>query len=380
MNPRNFLEHFGQPVYLTGISALDYYYQNFRRRSVPVIYLSYQGSLAQLSRDFDTLEFPGLPGADALISIDDTTFVFEILDGDDPGHHFHQLTPPPLRLLYDFRTRKYIHLEQTALALKSKKMLGPEGWLPTSPSPDTALDAAVYAARFPLADDQEGLLRNLSPRDPSFWPQANPTQLRLALTLILTGYRASWGLRLLHTWGFFDTYWPFLSAMDRTSHSKECHPEGNVWEHTLSCLDVRKSLDPALAFSLFLHDSGKPRAIRNRNRIFDGHAEIGAELAREFLRDLEFPAPFVDQVSWLVESHMIPAALSILPRYRTEPYLSNPWFGTLLDLYRCDLASSWRDLGDYHHACALYKSYQRYTKNPYRNLDKTHFPTLHQRT
>ena len=72
------------------------------------------------------------------------------------------------------------------------------------------------------------------------------------------------GFELLKNCGFIATHWQELAALDEVDHSKEYHPEGNVWKHTMEALRYRKaasgSFDRRLSLGLLLHDSGKPHS------------------------------------------------------------------------------------------------------------------------
>jgi len=188
----------------------------------------------------------------------------------------------------------------------------------------------------------------------------------MVLSNILTGTSPWEGLRLLEAAGFVDAYWPELAAMRQVQHSKEYHPEGDVWTHTLETFRYRKSNNMVLTLGLLLHDSGKPHAPRTRERAFGGHAEIGVRYARSFLRRLEFPETVASDVAWLVSKHMYPAALHKLPLFRTERMMAHPLFPMLLELFRCDIESTFRGPDGYYRACKVYRDYLRNSGNPFR--------------
>jgi poly(A) polymerase len=171
-------------------------------------------------------------------------------------------------------------------------------------------------------------------------------------------------------------------------HSKEFHPEGNVWKHTLETFRYRKALgrrnpvqgkgnaeeiggsfDLTLSLGLLLHDIGKPSAASSGAHRFEGHAELGAAKARRFMERLGFESVLIEHVYYLVRNHMLPAALPRLPLIRTEEVICSPLFPTLLELYRCDESSSFKGLDGYYESSAAYQSYLRNVRNPYRSAD-----------
>ncbi|MCL2270008.1 MAG: HD domain-containing protein, partial [Treponema sp.] len=169
-------------------------------------------------------------------------------------------------------------------------------------------------------------------------------------------------------------YWPELAALDNVDHSKEFHPEGNVWKHTMETMRYRKTpgqagFDLRLSLGLLLHDVGKPLSEASGRRRFNGHAELGEPLARRFLERLGFEAPLVRDVCYLVRNHMLPAALSRLPLKRTGEIMESFLFPTLLELYRCDESSSFKGLDNYYQNSAAYQSYLKHRRNPYRSAN-----------
>jgi poly(A) polymerase len=181
-------------------------------------------------------------------------------------------------------------------------------------------------------------------------------------------------LQFLKDAGFINDFWPELAQLDDVDHSKEFHPEGNVWNHTMETFQHRKPLagggyDLRLSLGLLLHDIGKPLAEVSGARRFDGHAELGARAAGKFLERLGFNQGFKDDIYYLVKNHMLPAALKRLPLIRTQEIMESALFPTLMELYRCDESSSFKGLDGYYENSAAYQAYLRYRRNPYRSAD-----------
>jgi poly(A) polymerase len=66
---------------------------------------------------------------------------------------------------------------------------------------------------------------------------------------------------------------------------------------------------------------------------------------------------------------MVPGAIAKLPVYRTEKVMSSPLFPELLELYRCDVSSTFRGPDGYYQACRTYRSFLKHSKNPFRSSD-----------
>ncbi|MDR2042130.1 MAG: HD domain-containing protein, partial [Tannerella sp.] len=207
-------------------------------------------------------------------------------------------------------------------------------------------------------------------------PPPREEEQRLFLTSILCSPNPGLGLEFLKTAGFAGEFWPELAVLDSVDHSKEFHPEGNVWKHTMETFRYRKpvvnsrtSHDLVLSLGLLLHDTGKALAGMEGSHRFSGHAELGVRTARRFLDRLGFDPVLADAVCYLVKNHMLPAALPRLPLKRVEEVITSPLFPALLELYRCDESSSFKGPDGYYESSAAYQSYLKHRHNPYRSAD-----------
>ncbi len=342
----------GVPFLLESYSALDRY---FRVREPGDVFIRTDASLVTLAKLFERLEFPGQLNVDAALDAEGKVYRFRCVDRMDVSSG---LAFTALDLLYNtqrdtFRDPHGIYpdLRQAALV--------------RTPAPAGALAEIMEAARlvsryhYTGEPHPDGAAQGL--------PAPSIEDQRELLRGLLTSRYPDKGLELLRRTGFVAAFWPELAAMASVQQSKEYHPEGDVWTHTLAALRSRKHFGIALAAALLLHDMGKPAAREggNRERPFENHAEIGAGLATRFLRRLGFSDSLVAQVDYLVRFHMMPAALPRLPLYRTERLMSSPLFPELLELYRADLASTYREPSGYYEACRIYQRFLRSRTNPF---------------
>lgn len=230
-----------------------------------------------------------------------------------------------------------------------------------APAEEQLFQAAVLLARqgYELAAESEPPL----PRDFSQRAQ------RDLLSLVLTGPNPDRALEMLRRVGFVDAYWPELAALAGVGQSKEYHPEGDAWAHTLETFRYRKIPSLRLSLALLLHDAGKPSAAAAEGRRFDRHAEIGRSVAERFLSRLGFAPSLVGDASFLVRYHMMPAALPRLPANRLEGVVDDPRFPLLLELYKCDELSTFRGPDGYYEACAAYRAYLKNARNPWRDAN-----------
>jgi poly(A) polymerase len=341
------------PWYLASFSALDRY---FGQENDHITHLAVEGDLVTLAKGVPNLDFPGVYNADAATWSDGKRVYFRCIDPD--GKPIRR-SYPILNFMYDPAGNRYVDPYDAYRTLRGDKLATADSG---EPALHKLMDAAMTVSRYHHALDEQ-------PEPVSHFPDLPAETLFMVLTNVLTGRNADRGLDLLQRSGFLDAYIPELTPMRGTAHSKEHHPEGDVWTHSVHTLRYRRTTDLTLTLALLFHDSGKPAAIPKEGRRFDGHAEIGAKLASRVLRRMGFDQQIVDDVYWLVQKHMFPGAIHKLPTFRTERLMSHRLFPLLLELYRCDLESTYRGPEGYYRACKVYRDFMKHSSNPWRDAD-----------
>jgi poly(A) polymerase len=378
----------GYTVKFRGYSALDLY---FRLPPLPFFWIETNADIAALARYIDNLRFPGVDIADAAVEISGaspdeaegqsfkSTCYFRCLESEE----LSAVPFLPFSLTYDWQTKRFQDpLEVYPLLRKFR-----DSKIETVPDLNAVysrignsrvvIDATLLLARYgfsaeALAKEQyppHGM-EGIGHKGPGFPPEAQ----RLFLSCLLLSSRPEVGLELLKMSGFLKEFWPELASLNDVDHSKEFHPEGNVWKHTLETFRYRKpaasgAFDLRLSLALLLHDTGKPISASFGNHRFEAHAELGAQAAARFLERLEFEPPLIRDIYYLVRNHMLPAALKRLPLSKTAEIMASPLFPTLMELYRCDESSSFKGLDGYYENSAAYQTYLKNIKNPYRAKD-----------
>ena len=391
----------GFPVYLWGFSAIDAYLGRPANNEVLIITGADPADLARL---YETLRYPGIDLADAALdhaapdkmgAAPDKmgACYFRCADFENspgPAERFLFNHPGPFRhsegrcpaftvleFYRDLRTGRFYDPRENYPLLRSihrgqMPELQPDAIRAGIERSRALMDWALLLAKYIPIDEA----RSFSPavfQELAAGAKPGIEEQRLLLTGLLTAPNPALGLEFLMRSGFIAEYWPELAVLNDVDHSKEFHPEGNVWKHTLETFRYRKAsgnaFDLRLSLGLLLHDTGKPQAENAGSRRFDGHAELGERQAGRFLNRLGFNAALISDVCYLVRNHMFPAALPRLPLIRTEEKMSNPLFPALMELYRCDESSSFKGLDNYYQSSAAYQSFLRYRKNPYRSAD-----------
>jgi poly(A) polymerase len=384
----------GIPVYLHGFSAIDAY---LNQNAITATHVLCGADIADLARLFEGIRYPGATFADAAVDTGGKTWYFRCHDPGNvknyPGSSFTFL-----EFYQDCNNRRFYDPNGIYPLLRSirdrfdyanKEMQAQYGidacWKTSKANADPCRaltdQALILAKYFPETSTRE--INTLAEKFCD-WNNAVPPgteEQRLLLTSLLEAANPAPGFELLKISGFIAAFWPELALLDDVDHSKEFHPEGNVWKHTMETLRYRKSVglqrgrrhdagfEPQLSLGLLLHDIGKPLSNSAGSRRFNGHAELGERQARRFLERLGFDAPLIHDVCFLVRNHMLPAALPRLPLIRTGDIMASPLFPALLELYRCDESSSFKGLDGYYQSSAAYQSFLRHRHNPYRSMD-----------
>jgi poly(A) polymerase len=386
----------GYTVSLRSFSALDRY---LGLAPLPFTLAETNAGVAALARHLEDLRFPGADIADGAVDAGEQSWYFRCVDTDDfenfrpsfdmlsfaqnwSNNRFQdpQNIYPLIRKFRDERKRTIQH-SGNRITPASPPI--PPWWTGINANMDRCqalMDAAVVLARYDRSDENAAgqapteILRSLETLAPGSPPK--PEAQRLLLTGLLVSARPDRGLELLKAAGFIRDHWPELALLDGVDHSKEFHPEGNVWTHTLETFRYRKPIghnrgayDFRLSLGLLLHDSGKPLSASSGSNRFNGHAELGARVARKFLERLGYDSQLIEDIHYLVRNHMLPAALPRLPLTKTREILESPLFPTLMELYRCDESSSFKGLEGYYESSAAYQTYLRNRRNPYRFAD-----------
>jgi len=394
-------------AYLHGFSAVDFWLAE--KQTNNFIYILTNADTAALAKLFENLRYPGVDLADAALDDDDKTYYFRCADSVNANKTSFDL----LDFYYNCKTKTFIDPHEIYPVLKeirqnlindlnnqknNENQISPLLILNDCFNPDidrtlSLMDAALILSKyfshdcvsekdikkiatlFKNSDTSQTQNRTQIVRTPSAEEQ------RVFLCELITSPNPGLGFELLKNCGFLDMFWSELASLDQADHSKEFHPEGNGWEHTMETFRHRKtgtnktflqavySYDLRLSLGLLLHDSGKPLAPAAGNKRYDGHAELGEMQARRFLERLGFGSALITDVCFLVRNHMLPAALPRLPLFRTEQIMSSSLFPLLMELYRCDESSSFKGLDGYYESSAVYQQFLKNRRNPYRSVN-----------
>ncbi len=209
------------------------------------------------------------------------------------------------------------------------------------------LRAVRFAARFDFEIEQStwrSIVEHASTIRDIAWERIGDEIVK-----ILCDGSARRGFELLAGSGLLDAVLPEVAAMRGVEQSPDHHPEGDVFVHTLSCLEklVPSQHDAPLALAVLLHDVAKPLTAAKAagGRItFHGHCERGADLSREICRRLRQSGATTERVSWLIRNHLRHMQARDMRVSTLKRFLGEPWIESLLELIRIDASSGSGDL------------------------------------
>ena len=349
------MEKAGIPYSEYGLTAIDAYY-GYSMES-PVKFFAAQGSMVDLAKVFEAIEYPSLPYADVSVGSKTIGFEARILCAESSDSAQAGATGWG-SFRRDPRGGRFYDPAGIYESLRNKS------FTPRHSSNEGSLfETAALLSRFPSPGGEETFPPLPLPERPSALWQKD------LLSIILQGPGSSRSLELLRESGFIQAHWPRIAELLQVDHAKDCHPEGGGWSHTLEALGHRKSCSLTLSLAILLHDVGKPHAEAAEGRKFDKHAEIGAQIAAQFLRSLSFEESIVSDVQFMIRWHMLPAALPKIPPGKVEELVLDRRFPALMELFRCDEFSTFKGPDTYYAACAAYKGIIRNAKNPYRDIN-----------
>ncbi len=183
------------------------------------------------------------------------------------------------------------------------------------------------------------------------------------LTKMLLSPRRSHALRELDTFGMLERILPEVTAGKGIKQPHRYHQEGDVFTHLLKSLHELPSeaLTAELAWAVLLHDIGKPLTFEQKpDRIhFDGHAALGAQMAKRVCTRLKFSRAMTAKICWLIEHHMTVGFIpQMRPAHRAALFW-HPWFPDLMCLHHADESGSVpADLRLYEAIMKLYSAFK----------------------
>lgn len=179
------------------------------------------------------------------------------------------------------------------------------------------------------------------------------------LTNMITGANPVKAMDMLLQTGLLQHILPEVVKFKGCVQPEQFHPEGDVWNHTMLALsNMKASPSPALAWSVLLHDIGKPATLEFKE---DGtpttkrHASVGSRIATKILRRFKASNKLIEIVESAVNNHMKFINVQDMRPAKLRRFLSTEHFPLELELHRLDCKSASGNLENYYFVCKQLK-------------------------
>ncbi len=153
---------------------------------------------------------------------------------------------------------------------------------------------------------------------------------------------ADTALDLLDRSGLLSFVLPEVALLKGTRQPPQFHPEGDVFEHTKKALGfLGAHCSSALAWSVLLHDIGKPQTMAVTDRIrFNNHDQVGMQKAGGILKRFHASNALIEEVTACIANHMNFMHVRQMRLGTLKKFLSRPSIETELELHRIDCRAS----------------------------------------
>lgn len=191
-------------------------------------------------------------------------------------------------------------------------------------------------------------------------------RIRDEIKKMLLSKRRAESIRLMDKTGLLKILLPEVHKMKGVKQPKEFHPEGDVYVHTLRCLEkLPVSLTFELAFATLLHDVGKPKTFMITDRIrFHEHEHKGRDIAGKICDRFRLSNAEKEKVMFLVDKHM---AFKDIEKMRTatlKRLFREPHYAELAELHKADRLASDLDLKPHYYAQRKFKKLSKEELKP----------------
>lgn len=166
------------------------------------------------------------------------------------------------------------------------------------------------------------------------------------LTKLLRIGKPRIAIELLEETNLLKEVLPEVEAMRNVEQNPEWHPEGDVLNHTIIMMEklFENTENPRdeLIWAALLHDIGKPATFTVEDGKIRNHAHefVGAEMAKEFMKNLKFSNKFTEDVYWLIHDHMRIKKATKMRKSKLKKLLAQENLKELMSLAYADSLSS----------------------------------------
>lgn len=153
-----------------------------------------------------------------------------------------------------------------------------------------------------------------------------------------TGKKFSLAIKTLNDVGLLKHILPEIHDMNNYEHSETHHPEGNVYQHTLSALYENIGNDAVLNLSILFHDVGKIKTFEyiDGKRTFHQHEKVGSKLIKEIAIRMKLDNRTRDIMMFCALNHMKIHRILEMKNSKIVRLMDSPYWNMLLKVSYVD--------------------------------------------
>ncbi|MEQ8191102.1 MAG: HD domain-containing protein [Candidatus Eremiobacterota bacterium] len=359
----NTLSEEGSKSYFYGSTA-----RNLRLK-IPeyIYYILTTANLIELSRLFESIEFPGKSDYDGELKYEEFYIRFKILNVPYHNMDFDILRQESSKELFTLNTiffdiKKEIFLDplDCYYDFREKKIrLTPDFEEIYTGKPYKIFDIIYLMSEYDFTLEENVTCK--IEKIPFKFRNEYSDEIITGFNKVIVTKNPYISITVMDKLNILQEIFPVLSDTKSVPQNKDFHPEGNVYEHTIECFKYIRKPSLPLALSLLLHDTGKPETLTRdgKNLRFPGHSRAGASIARKILRKFGYSQDIIGKVAFLIEYHLLAHEFRHMNDRQKIDIINNNMFTDLLKLYKADVSSCYGDLIDYKKIVSLYKKYKK---------------------
>jgi hypothetical protein len=349
-------------IFFYGFTSIAVY----KKKQISVFKILTDLNIAKLAEYIPDLQFSGDLRYDSYFFIKDTPekgnkgaaeseiivtfFIVETEGTEETGEkddfsylkNFHNADPgnPLFQFFYSFKTKKFYSFSDSFFTNLKKDVYYIEEL--KSAGPEDIFDISHILSEI----DMMIVIKNIHHEYiKDYFAEFDFVPYLPFINAVLTSKFPFRALTFLEDIGILKFIFPFLNKLRGVEQDRSLHPEGDVFEHTLTCFQFVKNPSLRLAFGLLLHDYGK--AFKAPIKGFREHSNLGAREVRRILKPLGFNEPFIKDVEFLVEYHMINSYFYRISDWEKNEMFNNERGIDLLKLFKADTMGSIGKLDTY---------------------------------
>jgi len=190
--------------------------------------------------------------------------------------------------------------------------------------------------------------------------QVSVERIAEELTKILRTKNKQKEIQLLFDTNLIDYVLPEVKKLNGCLQSKQHHPEGDVYVHTLLALSkLPENVPDGLLWGTLLHDIGKPQTqlIQDGKFSFNGHESEGEKITEQILRRLKFSNDSIKHICALVSNHMKFKFVHNMRLSRLKRFMNLDKFEEHMQLHLADCLASTKNTENYYFLIEKLKTY-----------------------